>query len=141
MMAYKKRSAYLRWLVGFLSIFLGVLAVIASMNLLLDGSGVFRLNSGLRRFATDLIEGRMVAGPLGSYDEREFQRLIVELYPRQRDVVAIGSSRVMPLKGRFIHGNPDFFNHSVAGQASRTWSRLSACTTKRGFFPRWSSWG
>ena len=135
-MARAKRSSYLRWLIGFLAIFFGLLAAIASMNILMDGSGVFRLHSGLRHFALDLIQGRMVAGPLGGYDEREFQRLIVELYPRQRDMVAIGSSRVMSLRRRFIHGNPDFFNHSVAGAGVEDMVSIVGLYSEKGLLPK-----
>ena len=104
-----------RWLKLFLLCCFIPLLWVALFNCLVDGLGLFRLNKGLKYAAANLLEEKMVAGPLGGYDERELQRLIVEQYPKRRDMITIGSSRNMLLRKRFIHGEIDFFNHSMSG--------------------------
>jgi len=104
-----------RWLKLFLLCCFFLLFLVALFNCLVDGSGLFRLNKGLKYAAANLLDGKMVAGPLGGYDERVLQELIIEQYPKKRDMIAIGSSRNMLLRKRFIDGDIDFFNHSMAG--------------------------
>jgi hypothetical protein len=94
-MAKDKANPYKRWFRNFLLCSLVPLFFIALFNCLVDGSGLFRLDRELKYAAANLLDEKMVAGPLGGYDEREFQRLIVENYPKRRDVVLIGSSRSM----------------------------------------------
>lgn len=64
--------------------------------------------------AASLINGKMVAGRLGGFDERELQKIIADTYPSRRDIITIGSSRSMQLRKRFFYGDQDFFNHSMA---------------------------
>lgn len=130
------RPAYRPWLKRFFVIVSILLSIVASFNLLVDGVGVFRFNSGLKYMAENLIKGKMVAGALGRNDERELQRLIVEQYTGRRDVIAIGSSRLMMLRGRFIKGNPDFFNHSVAGSGMEDLLGIIGLYKEKGRLPR-----
>ena len=130
-----KRAIYSRWLKGFFAIFLGLLALVALFNTLVDGVGIFRIDAGLKYVASSLLKGKMVAGRM-SYDERELQRLIVEQYPTRRDVVVIGSSRTMVLRKKFIKGNPDFFNHSVSGAVIDDLLSITGLYRDKGIFPR-----
>jgi hypothetical protein len=71
------------------------------------------VNKGIGYAVRSLFDGKMVAGPM-SYDERDFQRIVVEMRKTPPDVIAIGSSRSMVLRRRFLDSGGTFFNHSVA---------------------------
>ncbi|MGZ3614098.1 MAG: hypothetical protein ACXU9X_09435 [Thermodesulfobacteriota bacterium] len=131
-----KTIQYKRWLRDFLVCFLALLSLVALFNCLVDGSGLFRLNKGLKYAATNLLGGKMVAGPLGGYDERKLQRLIVEHYPRTRDMIVVGSSRTMRLQKRFIHGDLDFFNHSMAGADLEDYVAILGLYRDKGSLPK-----
>jgi hypothetical protein len=130
------RSAYRSWLKRFSVVMVILLGVVALFNILVDGVGVFRLNSGLKYMAENLVKGKMIAGSFGRYGERELQRLVVEAYPGRRDLIAIGSSRLMMLRGRFIKGNPDFFNHSVSGASMEDLLAIIGVYKEKGLLPR-----
>jgi hypothetical protein len=112
-MAELRAIHYKRWFWNFLLFSLAPLFLVALFNYLVDVAGLFHFNKGLKYVAENLLAGKMVAGVSGGYEEREFQRLIVENYPKRRDVILIGSSRTMHLRRDFIGGEVDFFNHSM----------------------------
>ena len=125
------------WLKGFFSVFLLLLLLTALFNFHADSAGVFRPNKGLKGVAMNLIKGHMVAGYLGRDDERELERLIVENYPGQRDIIAIGSSRTMLLRKRFIRGGKvDFFNHSIAGAIIEDYIGIVGLYKRKGMLPK-----
>jgi hypothetical protein len=109
---YKQYKQWLKW---FTVILLALLAATAIFNFSVDSIGIFRPGKGLKYMVINLLKGRMVGGTIGRNDERELQKLMVDTYPDKRDVVAVGSSRTMLLRGRFIPGSRHFFNHSVTG--------------------------
>jgi hypothetical protein len=78
----------------------------------------------------------MVAGNLGRDGEREFQRLIVENYSGRRDIVAIGSSRVMLLRKRFIQKDVDFFNHAIPGATLEDLVAIIGLYKRKGVLPK-----
>jgi hypothetical protein len=96
----------------FLALFVGVVAV-AVFNYAVDSVGLFHPKRGLMEVAKSLFAGKMVAGAM-DYDEREFQRFIIENNPARIDAIAIGSSRTMGLRGVHLGGSETFFNHSMA---------------------------
>ncbi|HVN25522.1 MAG TPA: hypothetical protein VMT71_16255 [Syntrophorhabdales bacterium] len=125
-----------RWLKRFLALFLFLLLLTAFFNFQADSAGVFRSNKGLKGVAMNLINGKMVAGYLGRSDERELERLIVENYPGRRDVIALGSSRSMLLRKRFLAGDVDFFNHAVSGGMVEDCVAIVGLYKKKGVLPR-----
>ncbi|HME42582.1 MAG TPA: hypothetical protein VKF36_05800 [Syntrophorhabdales bacterium] len=126
-----------KWLKGFLLVFLFLLLVTAAFNFETDCSGIFRPNKGLKGVALNLINGKMVAGYMGRNDERELERLIVENYPGQRDTIALGSSRTMVLRKRFIRGgNVDFFNNSVSGAIIEDYIAIVGLYRRKGVLPK-----
>ena len=135
-MAKDKAIPYKRWFRNFLLCSLVPLFFIALFNCLVDGSGLFRLDRELKYAAANLLDEKMVAGPLGGYDEREFQRLIVENYPKRRDVVLIGSSRSMLSRRRFIGRDIDFFNHSMAGTDLEDYVAILGLYRNKGSLPK-----
>jgi hypothetical protein len=128
--------SYKKWLKGFFSILLLLLALTALFNFHADSAGIFRPNKGLKGVALNLINGNMVAGYLNRNDERELQRLIVENYSGRRDIIAIGSSRTMLLRKRFIRGNVDFFNHSVSGAIIEDYVAIIGLYRRKGVLPK-----
>jgi len=125
-----------RWLKMFVLCCFTLLFLVALFNCLVDGLGLFRLHKGLKYAVANLLDEKMVAGPLGGYDERELQRMIVEQYPKRRDMIAIGSSRNMLLRRRFIHGDIDFFNHSMAGASLEDYTAIVGLYRIKGDLPR-----
>jgi hypothetical protein len=98
--------------VFFLALSVGTILV-ASFNYLVDSVGLFHTKRGLMEVAQSLFAGKMVAGAM-DYDEREFQRFIIENNPARIDAIAIGSSRTMGLRGTYLRAPKTFFNHSMA---------------------------
>jgi hypothetical protein len=116
-MAKSKTVNYRRWFRNFLICSSAPLFLVALFNYRVDRFGLFHFDKGLKISAMGLLDGKKVAGRLDSYEEREFQRLIVENYPKRRDVVLIGSSRNMLSRKSLLGGDIDFFNHSLSGPA------------------------
>ena len=116
-MAKGKTVNYRRWFRNFLLCAFVPLFLVALFNYRVDRFGLFHFDKGLKISAMGLLSGKKVAGRLDSYEEREFQRLIVENYPKRRDVVLIGSSRNMLSRKSLLGGDIDFFNHSLSGPA------------------------
>ncbi len=135
-MARHRKASFTRWLIRFFIVVFSLLTLIALFNALVDGVGVFRLNAGLKYAAVNLAQGRMVAGRVGGWDERELQRMIVEQYAGRRDMIVIGSSRTMLLRKRFVPGNPDFMNHSLAGTCLEDMLSIVGLYKEKGVLPR-----
>jgi hypothetical protein len=135
-MVTNKAMTHKKWLKMFLLCCFILLFSVALFNCLVDGMGLFRLNKGLKYAAASLLDDKMVAGPLGGYDERELQRLIVEQYPKRRDMITIGSSRNMLLRRRFFHGGIDFFNHSMAAARLEDYIAITGLYRIKGDLPR-----
>ena len=135
-MVANKIMTHKRWLKLFFLCCFVLLFIIGLFNCLVDGVGLFRLNKGLKNAAATLLEGKMVAGPLGGYDERELQKLIVEHYSKRRDMITIGSSRNTLLRKRFIHEDIDFFNHSMAGAGLEDYIAILGLYRIKGRLPK-----
>jgi hypothetical protein len=135
-MTHYRRREYRRWFLAFLFISVGVLSLTAFFNHLVDGHGLFTIHRGLGFAATNLVNGGMVAGPLGGHEERELNRLVIEKYPRQRDIITIGSSRNMQVRKRFFPGNPDFFNHSMAAAGLEDYLAIVNLYRRRAVLPK-----
>jgi hypothetical protein len=103
---------YKGWIIYGLLVVFAVLAMVAAFNYKVDSLGLFHRDKGLLYIARSLFEGKMVAGPI-SYNEGEFQRVIVENSPGPIDMVVVGSSRGMGVRKRFLRTEKSFFNHSV----------------------------
>lgn len=125
-----------RWLKLFLLCTCILISGVGLFNCFVDGVGLFRLNKGLKYAAANLLNGKMIAGSLGGYDERELQKLIVEHSPREREMITIGSSRNMLVRKRFIHGNIDFFNHSMAAASLEDYIAIAGLYRINGDFPK-----
>jgi len=131
--------AHKRWLKSFFLCCFVLLFSVALFNRLVDGSGLFRQKRGLEYLeyaAADLLGGKMIAGPLVGYDERELQRLIIEHYPRRREMITVGSSRNMLLRKRFIREDIDFFNHSMAGAGLEDYIAILGLYRIKGDLPK-----
>ncbi len=88
-------------------------AVVAVFNYFVDSLGLYHPKRGMMEVAENIFAKRLVAGAM-DYDEREFQRFIIEHNPERIETIAIGSSRTMGLRGRHLGQSQGFFNHSMA---------------------------
>jgi len=123
-----------RWILGHFLIASLMLAVVATFNYRVDSLGLFHPDKGLRYAMRNVLEGRMVAGLL-PYHDREFQKMIVENSPSPAEIVVLGSSRSMELRGRFIVTQKTFFNHSVAGATLEDAIAITGVYKVRGRLP------
>jgi len=135
-MMQSKILPYKTWFFNFIFISSILLIFIALFNCLADGIGLFRFAKGLKYMAASLMDGKMLAGPLGGYDERELQRIVVEGHPSRRDIIAIGSSRNMQLRKRFFYGDKDFFNHSMAAASIQDYVSVVGLYMHKGNLPK-----
>jgi hypothetical protein len=134
MVLYK--NLYKKWLRNFLLCSFIPLSLVALFNYRVDRFGLFHLDKGLKISAMDLLNGKRLAGRLDSYEEREFQRLIVENYPKKRETVLIGSSRNMLSRKNLLGGDIDFFNHSLSGPALQDLIAISGMYKLKGNMPK-----
>lgn len=131
-----KTTKYKRWFRNFLLCSLGPLLLVALFNYRVDRFGLFHSNKELKTAVVNLLSGKMIAGLLDSYEEREFHRLIVENYSKRREVVLIGSSRNMLSRRSFIGRDVDFFNHSLGGPALEDHIAISGFYRVKGGMPK-----
>lgn len=109
------KKDYLHWTLYSISIIITVIFFVSIFNYKIDSLSLFGEKKYLKQAATSLIEGKMVAG-LKNYDDRLFQKYLIESFDKKMDVIAIGSSRTMQLrKSFFLNDTLNYFNHSVSG--------------------------
>jgi hypothetical protein len=134
-MARGIQRQYYRWLTIGIVFIVAVLAATAVFNYRIDSLGLFHPNKGLSHAVKSLFDGKMVAGPM-SYDERDFQRIVVEMSDKPFEVIAIGSSRTMVLRKRFVGPDRSFFNHSVAAASLEDIISVVGIYRARGMMPQ-----
>lgn len=132
----RKKLSHKKWLLGFTFISCALLILVILFNCLVDGVGLFRFAKGLKYVATSLMDGKMVAGALGGYDERELQKMVVQNYPSRRDVITVGSSRNMQVRKRFLRGDQDFFNHSMAAASIQDYVSVVSLYANKDSLPK-----
>lgn len=130
-----EKIKYKRWTTYGLLIVLTALAVVAVFNYKVDSLGLFHRDKGLLYIARSLFEGKMIAGPI-SYNEGEFQRMIVENSLRPIDMVVMGSSRGMGVRKRFLRTEKTFFNHSMTAATLEDLMAITGLYLAKGRLPR-----
>ena len=101
------------WIRVFFVSFIISMIIVSLFNFFVDSVGVFGNKSYLSKAAQDLVDGNKIAG-LDNYDERVFQQLIIQKNQKKVDTIALGSSRSMMIRKRYVESTK-FFNHSVSG--------------------------
>ena len=91
-----------------------IILAITIFNYRVDSLGIFGNSNYLLDGVKAITDGKIIAG-LKNYDERKFQKLIIQNLNDKNDIIAIGSSRSLQIRKKFITSNKNFFNHSVTG--------------------------
>ncbi|SHO80916.1 conserved hypothetical protein [hydrothermal vent metagenome] len=127
----------IKWIKYSLTSTFFIILVITIFNYRVDSLGIFGNSSYLLDGAKALTNGKMIAG-LRNYDERAFQALIIKNLKVKNDIIAIGSSRSLQIRKRFVTHKKDinFFNHSVTGAILNDYiSIIGAYESIKGYLP------
>jgi len=127
-MSYKKSFITMVGIIIF-----GLLGV-ATFNYRVDPAGLFRTSKYESGIADILIAKQNVAN-ISNYDERLVQKYIIESSIEKRDVLVLGSSRVMQIRGS-LFPQQTFFNHSVSGASIEDDIALFAMYKERNLIPQ-----
>lgn len=98
-------------LLGRLACFLPLAALLMAVNYYVDPGHVFHRESYLRAIASVLLQGRNVAYQ-GGYDERLLHHYYMKGQPKRKDIIILGSSRMMQLRSSVFPGYR-FYNNSL----------------------------
>jgi hypothetical protein len=96
-----------------------LLLITGVFNYIVDSAMIFNSSYELRKVADALINGKMIAG-LKNCDERQLQKAIIENSEGKINIIFVGSSRGMQIRGRFLSvgdGSQKFFNHGMSGSS------------------------
>lgn len=107
-----RRSGPFAFLAQVLAQALPVLLAVSIVTVGVDPANLFRGTAYERGIATHLAEGRNVAA-IGNHDDRLVQRYFVARIGGSPEVVVLGSSRAMQIRGS-VAGGAGFFNASVS---------------------------
>ena len=119
----------------FCAVFITVL-VVGVFNYRVDSFGLVTMDGYLDKAAVDLAHGKIIAG-LRNFDDRVFQKKVIQNIERKIDWVVIGSSRSMQLRETMISGSAGVFqNYSVTGASLEDYlALLSIHLDKHGQLP------
>lgn len=128
---------YIKWLQYSIGLIVFLIFAISIFNYKIDSLGIFGNNTQLEKAAKTLINGNMISG-LRNYDERLFQKLVIQNLNIRNDAIAIGSSRTMQLRKRyFLNSQNSFFNHSVSSANINDFiSIIGLYEKEKGYIPR-----
>ncbi len=127
-MSYKKSFIIMVSIIVF-----GLLGI-ATFNYQVDPAGLFRLNKYESGIADILIKKQNVAN-ISNYDERLVQKYLIEKSIEKRDVLVLGSSRVMQIHD-YLFPQQTFFNHSVSGASIEDDIAIVAMYKERNWIPQ-----
>jgi len=104
-----------QWLQYSLASIISIVFLVSVFNYKIDSLSIYGTSNYLSDATQSLVNGKMIAG-LKNYDERVFQKLVINNLQVKNDVIVIGSSRSMKVRKHFISNQKmNFFNHSVSG--------------------------
>ena len=106
-------------------------------NFAIDSVGVFSQNDEIQKVAIALINGKTIAG-LENYDERQLQKRIIENSGKKFNIIFLGSSMGMQLRGRFLRfadGSNLFFNHGLSGCSLEDYLAIIGLYESKGYLP------
>lgn len=97
----------------FFHILITTLFLVSAMffNYFIDGFAIFN-NKMIEKISTHIINGNSIANLL-NLDERTIHEMIIKNHNKAYDVIALGSSRIMPVSQDFFQMS--FFNHGMSG--------------------------
>ena len=124
------------WIRVFFVSFIISIIIVSLFNFFVDSAGIFGNKSYLSKAVQDLVDGNKIAG-LDNYDERVFQQLIIQKNQKKVDTIALGSSRSMMIRKRYVESTK-FFNHSVSGASLEDYIAIvDLYETKKKYIPKY----
>ena len=114
-----------------------LIAGIATFNYTIDSNYLFSRLHILEKASDDLLSGKIVAG-IQNNNDRYFQKLIIKKMKKIPDIVAIGSSRTLPLSASHlgIEEAGNYFNHSIVAPQIKDYIAILGCYKRKGAFPK-----
>lgn len=124
------------WLRNSILLIIVIITSISIFNYKVDSLGLFSNKHYLTDVVKTLLKGNIIGG-LQNYDDRLFQRLLIENINYKNDVIAMGSSRTMQLRKHFfLKDNVKFFNHAVSGASLEDYiAIIGAYESIKGYIP------
>lgn len=93
---------------------LGLLGV-AAINFIVDPAGLFRVKtSKYEQGISEILLAQGNVANVANYDERLVQKYVIERSNIKRDILVLGSSRIMQIRAG-LYPSQTFFNHGVSG--------------------------
>ncbi len=112
-----------------------LISAIAIFNYKFDNFGFFQKNNGILHSAKAIASKNNVAG-LENYDEREFQKLVIENFLEYPETIVLGSSRAMMIKSSMIDPSKFLFNHSVSGASLEDYIAITGIYDNKNILPK-----
>lgn len=107
--------------------------VIIGFTYYVDPANIFKKERYYKQIAKILLQGKNIAN-LVNYDERLLQKYYINGLPEKRDVVILGSSRIMLIDSNMYKGQ-SFFNNSVSGATLEDYLAIYWMYYKRKLIP------
>ena len=103
-----------KWIRAWTIIIIIIMPFVGGFNYFIDSLGLVNKNGFMERAATDLLNNKILAG-LTNYDERYFNKRVLEKFTENKDMLILGSSRSMLIRHRNLKNiYTSFFNASVS---------------------------
>jgi hypothetical protein len=108
----KEQDSYRTWILFLLVPFYTISTSILLINSLID-SHSYLSEGKIKNVIKDLLAGNIIA-ELDFTEQRIFNKYLIKSIPNEVDVIAIGSSRTMGLRKRYISEDITFYNHAMS---------------------------
>ena len=101
-----------KFIINISILFVPIILILVVVNYIGDSANLFKTGYELK-MAEIIIQGNYVTN-IDNYDERIFQKEIIEHVKKAPEIIVLGSSRSMSID-RTLLGNTNVFNNSVSG--------------------------
>jgi len=137
-MHMKKVSDQKEWFLKTILFMFILLSTTGIFNYAIDSAGIFSQNDELQEVAHALINDKTIGGLVFNYDERQFQKLIIENSGKKFNIIFVGSSKGMELRQRYLRfgdGSQRFFNHGMSGSTLEDYMAIIGLYESRSSLP------
>jgi len=114
-------------------LFLPILLLIVGFNYFVDPASIFKSKVYYTKIATILLKGNNVAN-LSNYDERLLQKELINNLTKRKNIIVLGSSRVMQIKSCIFNSN-SFLNNGVSGASIEDDMAIYGMYREKGMIP------
>lgn len=110
--------------------------LVMGFNYVIDSTGLFYNKSGIIAAAKEVASGNMIAG-WSNYDDRNFQKHILNFKKEKIDITVLGSSRAMEIRKDTLNliGNQVFLNNAVSSGSLDDYLLITAFYQSSGYLP------